>query len=595
MSLRKRPGKGSDQKATPDGLNEDAQEIIKDNLDVMYDIVMQIREDREFAKSIYADCPRLQHMLEKRPDLRPIFEDPRLVAINFEQVYRDAGGVLPEDEEEEEKKKKQTNYLAVIINSPCFKVLKFLLFFKKVIGCIFGGGMALLISMWKGLCCFDDPSDLAEDPEDLGDENPTNPNKEALYKAADHMEDPEVQKQMNNLLENDPDGLADAIEDDPELRELRDNNLLCAELMTDPETMRILTDPDNLRALGEAPDLIEADFNDPDWRPPDIENGGNSYGNAELDLPETDALQTDNGFQAANYASEDGMEFEFEDEDDQPDIEEEGSLELEEEDGAGGGGEEEAGILGEFELGDSEKNDRNGNANANKQQNKQRQQQQQREQEGQQQGGGFLSQVGAGITDMLAAQLVGIGISELTGQDDTLAGLEQAESAAEAGDGMASTASRVADIAAVSDALISEDMAENLEDGIDELENTHGATTESNTKATAAGVGVAAGVAAGVAVSRGTVKGQDEGEEVVEEKKKRFGIVENWASAISTASKEYIATALLGDDLGEMLVEKLEDRDNDDDDDDKSAKSDDETAEGDPIDCKEGSSGHNLQ
>lgn len=593
MSARKRPA-GGGKVAPSDDLNEDAQDIIKQNLEVMYDIVMQIREDEEFAKSIYANCPRLQHMLEKRPDLRPIFEDQRLVAINFEQVYREAGGVLPEDEEEEELKKKKTNYIAMIVNSPCFKVLKVFLFIKKIMACIFGGGVALLVSMWKCLCCccFDDPTDLL-DEDDLDDEEPENTaSKEALYKAADHMEDPEVQKQMNDLLVNDPDGLADAIEDDPELRELRDTNPLCAELMTDPETMRILTDPENLRALGDAPDLIEADFNDPDWTPPadDLE-AGNSCGNTDLNVPvENNAVDSYNdSFQAAEYASEDGAEFEFEN--DEPDIEEEGSLDLEGDDQAdeeGGEGEEEEEEM-EFELGEEEQ-DKNCNANAQKKQNRQGQQQQRQ--------GGFFAQVGAGITDMVAAQMVGVGFSELTGQDDPFAGLEEAEGVADSGEGAAAATNQAAEMAAVSDTLLGEDMAGNLEDGIGELENTNDEASGVNGKAAAAGAGAAAGgvAVAGVAMTRGTGNGEEDGEEqeVIVEKKKRFGVVGNWASAISTAGKEYIATALLGDDLGVMLVEKIEDNDTNEDD-DKSTKSDGETAVVDPVDDENNSSKRSLQ
>jgi hypothetical protein len=48
---------------------------------------------------------------------------------------------------------------------------------------------------------------------------------------------------------------------------LRESNGLCAELMSDPSTMRILVDPENLRALGDCPDLIEMDFADPSWKP----------------------------------------------------------------------------------------------------------------------------------------------------------------------------------------------------------------------------------------------------------------------------------------------------------------------------------------
>jgi hypothetical protein len=55
------------------------EEIVKDNLEIMLEIVMIIRNDAAFAKSIYANCPRLQHLLDKTPEIRPIFEDPALV------------------------------------------------------------------------------------------------------------------------------------------------------------------------------------------------------------------------------------------------------------------------------------------------------------------------------------------------------------------------------------------------------------------------------------------------------------------------------------------------------------------------------------
>jgi hypothetical protein len=55
------------------------EEIVKDNLEIMLEIVMIIRNDAAFAKSIYANCPRLQHLLDMTPEIRPIFEDPALV------------------------------------------------------------------------------------------------------------------------------------------------------------------------------------------------------------------------------------------------------------------------------------------------------------------------------------------------------------------------------------------------------------------------------------------------------------------------------------------------------------------------------------
>jgi len=59
---------------------------------------------------------------------------------------------------------------------------------------------------------------------------------------------------------------------------------LCAEMMKDPETMKVLTNPDNLRALGDCPDLIEQDFMSPDFEPPDIGGDGFDAPDLEADI-----------------------------------------------------------------------------------------------------------------------------------------------------------------------------------------------------------------------------------------------------------------------------------------------------------------------
>jgi hypothetical protein len=253
---------------------KEAQEVMKDNLDLMYDVVMKIRNDPEFASNIYSNCPRLQNLLDQHPDLRPIFEDPNLVRINFEKVYRDHGGVLPEEGPPKKERflclKRLNKRINRILSHPFFFWLKIFIIVKKLLSCLSPTGKG--IGMIRG---FFWPS-----PEDLdilgdGDEGGNPANREAkmqLHSAADHMEQPETQEKMHSVL-NDPDGLQEAIENDKELKALRDSNPLCAELMSDPDTMRILVDPDNLRALGECPDLIELDFADPDWTPPETSPG----------------------------------------------------------------------------------------------------------------------------------------------------------------------------------------------------------------------------------------------------------------------------------------------------------------------------------
>jgi hypothetical protein len=355
------PSDASSAKETEQSINtsktmkEDAQELIADNnLDVMREIVMRIREDPEFASSIYDECPRLQYKLDQRPDLRPIFEDPHLVRINFEHVYRQAGGKLPEDEIQDNGAAScMKQALIKFVNSPLFKCLRLLLLFKKIYHFVTGGGLAMLGNccqhLFAMLCncfhsvfamvsnCFSrivcgpglfqataqptatntnasqsaaaaNTSNGAQPAATANNSTGAQPTAAAsaaqhavngsaavaqpdlyagtgvvpdsnaqlaqsLNAAADHMQDPEVAEQMNELLANDPEGLQDAINNDPSLSALRDSNPLCAELMSDPNTMRIMVDPDNLRALGECPSLIQADFADPSWTPPDIETG----------------------------------------------------------------------------------------------------------------------------------------------------------------------------------------------------------------------------------------------------------------------------------------------------------------------------------
>lgn len=500
----------------------------KDTLAIMYDIIVQIRNDPEYARSIYANCPRLQHLLEKRPDLRPIFENPRFVRINFEDVYRKEGGVLPEDEEDPKKKKKVpsrlTRCVVCVVTHPLFKVLRVLILIKKIFGCIFGGGFALVSSLITGCFC-ESAADLAEiadidgevdaDAEAEAREQAIHEkhqvNREALNKAADHLEDPKVQAQMEELMKMDPDQFAEAIENDDNLRALRDSSPVCVELMSDPETMRIVCDPDNLRALGEAPELIEMDFADPDWTPleGDVEMGG-AYAEADIDTSLDVDVDTELGSNAHVDADiEDGTAHG-------------GTLE------DIGDGDEEYEVGTTYHRGNLRNKDKDANDN-------------QQKREGMRD---LFAQVGASICDVVASELVGFSIREMTGGgDDGLGGITDTAGAA--------------DTSAIENAVdfdTIEDAAEKVEDTMDEVEIAHKDTNRAkDTKAD-------------VSDSKARYEDdeqqgeQEEEEDHKEEKKKRFGIIGGFASSMRTAAKEYVAEALLGEGLGELLVEKIEEK-----------------------------------
>lgn len=294
-------------------LQGQAQEVMNDNLELMKVIVTRIREDEEFARNIYKDCPRLQELLRKNPDLRPLFEDPKFIVINFEQVFRNAGGVLPGDPPVKLGRLdriKQT--IGAITSHPLFKVFKYLMLIKKI---VFMFSPTKVFGFVTSFFC---PS--VEDLENMELDAP-NPEaakaKIAINEAAAKLEDPELQAEMAEVCD-DPDKMEELIENNQELRDLRDSNPLCAEMMNDPETFRIICDPENLRALSDAPELLEMDFADPDWTPePDLD--ADMDVNAEVE----GGLEAEGDFEAEGEYEDEEWERDYSEEEDEDYLDEE--------------------------------------------------------------------------------------------------------------------------------------------------------------------------------------------------------------------------------------------------------------------------------
>ena len=80
--------------------------------------------------------------------------------------------------------------------------------------------------------------------------------------------------------------------------------------MQDPETMRILVDPDNLRALGEAPQMIELDFADPNGFIPE-----DDFIDIEMGDDATDGGATDFADLHVDYDNDGGGDFDADAED----------------------------------------------------------------------------------------------------------------------------------------------------------------------------------------------------------------------------------------------------------------------------------------
>ncbi len=632
-----------------------AQDVMKDHLDIMRDVVMKIRHQEGYAKAMYANCPRLQHLLDRNPDLRPVFEDPRLVRINFETVYKEAGGILPEDEEEEERKKNNPSLILRIANHPIFKIFKILLFVKKIIACVAGGGIALVTSFYAcctecctDCCCEDAVEEIgevdADDEYGIDIDAPLDENQKALNTAADYMEDPEVQEQMQRLLE-DPENLEDAIENDAELRALRDSNPLCAELMQDPETMKILTDPDNLRALGEAPQMIELDFSDPHGFSPeadfvDVEAGefegydgsGEDFLEASASMDGLEAYEADYDENEVYFPMEDDpndlIELGYEDdgaamgeeafEDEM--VEEVGAKEIEMSEVGGIEGEEPlpaqqtttSGWEDNFDMEQQELDvemDADGDADAeaaNKGKGKGKETKQ-RKADAPKRGGmaGVVSSMGVAATDLIAASIVG----EIFGSDFLPGDLM-------GGGDMGPDLEGIDAVANQADAVVDDQFADLAEETADDIKDEKDAYDEKSeekkrqsryfvddsgrksyiglmeTTAAAAAATTAIGPMLGsdqessiddglesIGSKESDFRDEDDSEKASDiddspekPKSKVGGFFKSLASTTVTAAKEQLASALIGDDFAEMLVEKQEEKGEPDDENKKKKK-----------------------
>ena len=359
---------------------------------------------------------------------------------------------------------------------------------------------------------------------------------------------------MQGILEQDPDHLAEAIENDPELRALRDSSPICAELMSEPETMRILVDPDNLRALGDCPDLVQQDFANPNWTPPDVDSVPFDDGDV-ADQQQTGVTSVDPDVTTDAAPGEDEMalmaEYEPGEVEEVPDAdltdvsgtdEDEEAILLEEP------AAEEGNILDEYEKGevsDDKASARKVGASKKDENRKTGER------------GTFFREVAMGIGDLLAAELVGVTASEIMGGgDDELDQLaQQAEDNAASGADHAETAA--VSLQSAAELAASDDVAGKLEETMDNLEQTTEESQVASDRSERGGTATAAAAGHGELPENTANKG-------------KFAVIGSaigyFAASVSSAAKETMLAQVLGDDLAAELVEKLEEEDEEEDD-----------------------------
>jgi hypothetical protein len=445
--------------------------------------------------------------------------------------------------------------------------------------------------------------------------------------------DPAVQERVQTILNSDPDKIDELISADPELSALRDSNRLCAELMSSPETMKILVEPDNLRALGEAPGLIEQDFANPNWTPPDVEQGQYDNGGvarsinnnmpqfhqpATMMAPDETAGLLDGYEPGAVHSSLeesglfDGYEPEVPSGEGGEGIEVLEGYEPGEVDGHHSGpldgfeqGDEALEVDGdaliedlepaapeevapeseEIAIEETEAADKKGTgAGAKGTANKNRSRGADRSDQSAAVGGatGLLRSLGAGLVDYVAAETIGTTTTELIGNDgDFLATAEQEmlggtedEAADEAeDDAVVENAAIIGDLATGDDV---DDMAGNLEDTMDmatgddvdemagNLEDTMDSAEEAKDRQ---GGATAPGTSGRSSVPSTHLDLDQAVDDYAAESAAKdspaapggiFGIGASFFEALKTEAKEYVATTILGDDLGELAVERME-------------------------------------
>lgn len=369
----------------------------------------------------------------------------------------------------------------------------------------------------------------------------------------------EVQTKMHEVLESNPDNLQDVVEQDPELKALRDANPLCAELMNDPETMRILVDPDNLRALAECPDLIAADFASPDWAPPDIESVTFDDSTA-VPIP-MEPLEATSGeevlVEVAVLEDPDAADV-------AADAAEEGEAEGEEEQGEEEEEEEEEFMEG-FERGEESDTKGAGKLSSSSTASKNRQSSTKERVRA------YVTSLGTGLVDYVAGETVGITMSEagLTGGEENDA-LEVPDGE---GEPIEEEEPEVGEEAEPAESSAADNFAENIEGNMDTIQDAHDSNTDGATTAAVGGTAAAGGVAVAFGQHRQVgdrCSSDDLDEDEMDDNydgyasPQKGGVMSMAGSfartsmaALGSATSAQIATSLLGDELGANFIEKL--------------------------------------
>jgi hypothetical protein len=294
--------------------------------------------------------------------------------------------------------------------------------------------------------------------------------------------------------------------------------------------MKILVDPENLRALSECPDLIEQDFSDPNWQPPDIQSA--TFDDSTT-VPPAEGTQII--VPVDESAPGDTLPIEG-DENGQLEMLQE--LEVEED-------------QGQEDTGARADNDDNRNSGMRKVKSAKSMSSRSVSSRSSLRSKG--SSYMAAIKDYVAAEIVGNSADSMLGLDapvDTSGFEDQASGALDTAEKSTANLESMATSTA--------DMAGNVEDTMDKIEETYDDKTADSSNAGVIGASTVAGGAAGAAAATAVSRDKEDDAETPSFKSNVKSGIGSIFSSFQAAAKERIATTLLGDELGAHLLEKME-------------------------------------
>jgi len=254
---------------------KEAARLLKENPEVMDKVMLKQRNDPKYMSKVYMNSPSMRKVMTDNPNMDTLLNDEKIRRSGFENIYRDAGGELLDPKEEADRKARELELETKRENEEFERRQKELeeeeeedpekkSVWKerfKTVGML-AGKIFLIKKVFdfamnplKMFSCFGGGGDLD------------------LNQMATQLENPDTQSGVQDMMEN---------ADSNELSEIKDNNNIANNILSDPNKAAMLTDPNNLRSMADLRGAAEFDFMDSFQKAMDGDFEGMMGGDEEL-------------------------------------------------------------------------------------------------------------------------------------------------------------------------------------------------------------------------------------------------------------------------------------------------------------------------